>query len=158
VAAPPGFEPGQKDSKSFVLPLHNGAIDKLTAIRFQVIIFLLSWLLYLVSWLLLFWCRRSDSNRHEGFPSTVFETVASAIPPLRQVVKINNQTIYIDCPDSFHSYGMPHELGESALRFGSMPNLAMTTTFFDYFNFAFGYCLDIFLGYWLLFFGAEGGI
>ena len=25
VAAEPGFEPGQKDSKSFVLPLHNSA-------------------------------------------------------------------------------------------------------------------------------------
>ncbi len=25
VAAPPGFEPGSKDSKSFVLPLHHGA-------------------------------------------------------------------------------------------------------------------------------------
>ena len=29
------------------------------------------------------WCRRSDSNRHESYPSTVFETVASAISPLR---------------------------------------------------------------------------
>jgi hypothetical protein len=24
MAGPPGFEPGQKDPKSFVLPLHNG--------------------------------------------------------------------------------------------------------------------------------------
>jgi hypothetical protein len=24
LAGPPGFEPGQKDPKSFVLPLHNG--------------------------------------------------------------------------------------------------------------------------------------
>ena len=34
MAAEPGFEPGQKDSKSFVLPLHNGAIDRLSAIQF----------------------------------------------------------------------------------------------------------------------------
>ena len=26
LAAAPGFEPGQKDSKSFVLPLHNAAV------------------------------------------------------------------------------------------------------------------------------------
>ena len=29
------------------------------------------------------WCRRWGSNPHEELPSTVFETVASAIPPLR---------------------------------------------------------------------------
>ena len=28
MAAEPGFEPGQKDSKSFVLPLHNSATKK----------------------------------------------------------------------------------------------------------------------------------
>jgi hypothetical protein len=57
LAAPPGFEPGLKDPKSSVLPLHNGAplSHSLQAI----------------------WCRRSDSNRHEGCPPTVFETVAS---------------------------------------------------------------------------------
>jgi hypothetical protein len=31
------------------------------------------------------WCRRWDSNPHEELPSTVFETAASAIPPLRLV-------------------------------------------------------------------------
>jgi hypothetical protein len=55
MAAEPGFEPGQKDSKSFVLPLHNSAPN--TGVS---------------------WCRRSGSNRHESCPSTVFETVASA--------------------------------------------------------------------------------
>ena len=29
------------------------------------------------------WCRRWDSNPHEGHPSAVFKTAASAIPPLR---------------------------------------------------------------------------
>jgi hypothetical protein len=65
MAAEPGFEPGLKDPKSSVLPLHNSAIsDQLLSSRYS-------------------WCRRSDSNRHGGFPPTVFETAASAIPPLR---------------------------------------------------------------------------
>ena len=29
----------------------------------------------------LFWCGRRDSNPHEGCPSAVFKTAASAIPP-----------------------------------------------------------------------------
>ena len=32
------------------------------------------------------WCRRSESNRHGKLLPTVFETAASTIPPLRQVV------------------------------------------------------------------------
>ncbi len=57
MAAEPGFEPGLKDPKSSVLPLHNSAI--------QTIFFFAK-------------CRRSDSNRHGGRPPTVFETAASA--------------------------------------------------------------------------------
>ena len=53
VAAAPGFEPGLEDPKSSVLPLHNAATRP-------------------------DWCRRTGSNRHEGCPSTVFETAASA--------------------------------------------------------------------------------
>jgi hypothetical protein len=52
VAAERGFEPRQTDSKSAVLPLHNSAFNVL--------------------------CRRSGSNRHEGCPPMVFETIASA--------------------------------------------------------------------------------
>ena len=63
LAAEPGFEPGQKDSKSSVLPLHNSAIYLMN--RFYFIMFFC-------------WCRRSGSNRHGGCPPTVFETAASA--------------------------------------------------------------------------------
>ena len=42
------------------------------------------------------WCRRPDSNRHE-VPSTVFETVASTIPPLRRQVGYNGARAAL-CP------------------------------------------------------------
>ena len=70
LAAEPGFEPELRDSKSLVLPLHHSAATPSTppltlgarsarGPRVRS------------------WCRRPDSNRHEGYPSTVFETVAS---------------------------------------------------------------------------------
>ena len=61
MAGEPGFEPGQKDSKSSVLPLHNSPIP-INPLRLNTF--------YL-------WCRGSGSNRHGSFPPTVFETVAS---------------------------------------------------------------------------------
>ena len=70
MAAEPGFEPGLEDSKSPVLPLHNSAfyLKNFCIISYR-------------------WCRRSDSNRHEGRPPTVFETAASTIPPLRLILQ-----------------------------------------------------------------------
>ena len=70
LAAEPGFEPELRDSKSLVLPLHHSAatpstppltLDARSARGPRA----------------RSWCRRPDSNRHEGYPSTVFETVAS---------------------------------------------------------------------------------
>lgn len=42
------------------------------------------------------WCRRSDSNRHGSRPPTVFETAASAIPPLRldKAILAASPTVY----------------------------------------------------------------
>jgi hypothetical protein len=71
MAAEPGFEPGLRDPKSPVLPLHNSALHP------EIRYFCGTPSIFFV------WCRRSDSNRHESCPSTVFETAASTIPPLR---------------------------------------------------------------------------
>ena len=41
------------------------------------------------------WCRRWDSNPHGRLCPTVFETVASTIPPLRQVrVRVTKTSVF----------------------------------------------------------------
>ena len=80
LAAEPGLEPGLRDPKSLVLPLHHSAAF-LQAVRRSdpdprhdnqggVVIFP-------PCSVNVRWCRRPGSNRHESRLSTVFETVAS---------------------------------------------------------------------------------
>ena len=70
LAAEPGLEPGLRDPKSLVLPLHHSAANRSICTLMKAGASRLPREHAK-------WCRRPGSNRHEGCPPTVFETVAS---------------------------------------------------------------------------------